>query len=112
MSKSDHILDTVARKLDEKKPDSANDHFGSYVARTIHAMDKHTATLTRKLINDVLFEAEMGNLNSSSRVIATTPQQTVPLPIPSNSSVYSCSTNDSSNTYDSDMQHYFANFQP
>lgn len=102
----------MARKLDEKKPDSPIDHFGSYVARTIHAMDQHTATLTRKLINDVLFEAEMGNLNSSSRVIATTPQQTVPLPIPSNSSVYSCSTHDSSNTYDSDMQHYFANFQP
>lgn len=91
-----------------KKNDSAIDNFGSYVARTIHAMDQSTATITRKLINDVLFEAEMGNLNSSSKVIATTPQQTVPLPIPSNSSVYSCSTNDSSNTYDSDMHHYFA----
>ncbi|XP_076057076.1 uncharacterized protein LOC143034624 [Oratosquilla oratoria] len=79
LSKSDHILDTVARKLDESlhKDDSGIGSFGSYVARRIHSMDLRTATITRKLINDILFEAEMGNLNASYRVVATTPQETV-----------------------------------
>ncbi|XP_068212570.1 uncharacterized protein [Palaemon carinicauda] len=94
--KSEQRLDTVVRKFEEPvyKDDSGIDFFGSYVARRIHSMDQQTGIITRKLINDVLFEAEMGNLNSSSRVIST-PQQTVPLPIPLNTSVYSncCSTN-------------------
>ncbi|KAK7069428.1 hypothetical protein SK128_025518, partial [Halocaridina rubra] len=41
LSKSDHILDTVARKLDESvhKDDAGIDFFGSYFARRIHSMD-------------------------------------------------------------------------
>ncbi|XP_076046680.1 uncharacterized protein LOC143028448 isoform X7 [Oratosquilla oratoria] len=95
LSKSDHILDIVARKLDESlhKDNSGIDLFGSYVAHRIHSMDIRTAIITRKLINDVLFEAEMGNLNASSRVVAATPEETVPPPIPS--VVYSCSSSDS-----------------
>ncbi|KAK7070658.1 hypothetical protein SK128_012776 [Halocaridina rubra] len=83
-----HILHTVPRKLDESVPkdESGIDLFGSYVARRIHSMDQRTAIITRKLINDVLFEAEMGSLNSSSRLIST-PQETAPLPIPSNTSI-------------------------
>ncbi|KAK7073040.1 hypothetical protein SK128_003471 [Halocaridina rubra] len=95
--KSGHILNTEARKLDESvhKDKSGIDLFGSYVARRLHSMDQRTAIITRKLINDVLFEAEMGILNSSSRIISI-PQETVPLPIPSNTSVYGCSSNNSS----------------
>ncbi|KAK7067694.1 hypothetical protein SK128_024208, partial [Halocaridina rubra] len=113
LSKSGHILDTMVRKLDESvhKDDSGIDLFMSYVARRIHSMDQRTAVITRKLINDVLFEAEMGNLNCSSRVIST-PQETVSLPIPSNTSVYSCNSNNSSNSNDSEMSQYFAHFQP
>ncbi|KAK7073096.1 hypothetical protein SK128_017654 [Halocaridina rubra] len=88
VTKYDHTLDTVARKLGKAvhKDDSGIDLFGSYIARRLHSMDQRTAIITRKLINDVLFEAEMGNLNSSSRLFST-PQETVPLPIPSNTSI-------------------------
>ncbi|XP_064097585.1 uncharacterized protein LOC135208961 [Macrobrachium nipponense] len=80
-SKSDQILDTVARKLDESVNTdmSGMDSFGKYVTRRILAMDQRTSIITRKIIHDVLFEAEMGNLNSSSRVV-TTHQEPVPLP--------------------------------
>ena len=109
-SKSDQILDIVSKKLDESVPKdmSSMDHFGGYVTRRLLAMDQRTAIITRKLINDVLFEAEMGNLNSSSRVFFTH-QETVPLPIPS--TVYSHSSNSSSPTNDSEMSHYYTNIQ-
>ena len=96
-SKSDQILDIVAKKLEESVPKdmSGMDHFGGYVTRRLLAMDQRTAIITRKLINDVLFEAEMGNLNSSSRVFFTH-QETVPLPIPTN---------------DSEMPQYYTNIQ-
>ncbi|XP_064082982.1 uncharacterized protein LOC135198998 [Macrobrachium nipponense] len=113
LSKSDQILDTVARKLDESVNTdiSGMDNFGKYVTRRILVMDQRTSIITRKIINDVLFESEKGNLNSSSRVV-TTNQGPVPLPMPSNNSVYSYCSNSSSNTNDSGMSQYFSNFQP
>ncbi|XP_076049017.1 uncharacterized protein LOC143029829 [Oratosquilla oratoria] len=74
-SRSEEILDLVAKRLEESadKDESGNEAFGKYVALRLNSMDPCTAVLARKILNDVLFEAEVGNLSPSSRIVIAPP---------------------------------------
>ena len=102
-TKADHILNLVARNLEERseRRDTPNETFGKYVGQALDSLDKVTAGFAKKLMNDVLFEAENGNLTACSKIVTDT--YLSPLP--------QCYVSDNSNS-DSNMSHYFANFQP
>ncbi|XP_068204479.1 uncharacterized protein [Palaemon carinicauda] len=63
-TKSDQILDLVARNLYQRyeERDSANETFGKYVGQKLDSLDTKTSSFAIKMINDVLYEAENGNL--------------------------------------------------
>ncbi|XP_063585353.1 uncharacterized protein LOC134762737 [Penaeus indicus] len=112
-TKADHFLNLVARNLEERseRHDTPNETFGKYVGQALDSLDKKTAGCARKLINDVLFEAENGNLSAYSKIVTNTyhSHESFATPVPQSSSSFHVSDNSNS---DSNMSHYFANFQP
>ena len=104
---ADHIFNLVARNLEERseRRDTPNETFGKYVGQALDSLDKVTAGFAKKLMNDVLFEAENGNLTACSKIVTDTYHS----PLPQCSSAFNVSDNSNS---DSNMSHYFANFQP
>lgn len=112
-TKADHILNLVARNLEERseRRDTPNETFGKYVGQALDSLDKKTAGFARKLITDVLFEAENGNLTAYSKIVTDTyySHQSLATPLPQSSSSFYVSNNSNS---DSNMSQYFANFQP
>ncbi len=93
VSKSDQILEVIGKKLQEPKNDDNSEHeaLGRYIASRLNRMDNRTSLIAKKLLNDVIIEAELGNLNSSSRIYTQQPV-VVPSPLPSDSSNYSGSS--------------------
>ncbi|XP_068250796.1 anti-sigma-I factor RsgI5-like [Palaemon carinicauda] len=87
--KADNVLDLVTKRM-EAPPNSEYDVFGMYVAKRLQSL--HLANLgmypvVKKLINDAIFEGEMGTLTPYSRIaqnqapsLSSTP---VPTPSPS-----------------------------
>ena len=45
--------------------------FGKNVAAKLRSLSKETRLYTEKLINDLLFEAEMGNINKNTRIVTS-----------------------------------------
>ena len=112
-TKPDHVLDLVARNLEKGSEihDTPNETFGKYVGQGLDSLDKKTASFARKLITDVLFEAENGNLTAYSKIVTDTyhSHESFATPLPQSSSSFLESDNSNSN---SNMSQYFANFQP
>lgn len=69
-SKADELLCMIAKNF-KKSIEEHNPYetFGKYVAQTLNGIDAHHAPLAKKLINDVLFEAEKGDITSYSRIV-------------------------------------------
>ncbi|XP_068234559.1 uncharacterized protein [Palaemon carinicauda] len=68
--KADHVLDLVAKRM-EAPPNSEFDVFGMYVAKklqSLHLANPRMYPVVKKLINDVIFEGEMGTLTPYSRI--------------------------------------------
>ncbi|XP_066989896.1 uncharacterized protein [Macrobrachium rosenbergii] len=87
--KADHVLDLVAKRM-EAPPNSEYDVFGMYVAKmlqSLHLANPGMYPVVKKLMNDAIFEGEMGTLTPYSRIaqnqapsLSSTP---VPTPSPS-----------------------------
>ncbi|XP_037784296.1 uncharacterized protein LOC119580297 [Penaeus monodon] len=66
--KADHVLDLVAKRM-EAPPNSEYDVFGMYVAKrlqSLHLANPGMYPVVKKLINDAIFEGEMGTLTPYS----------------------------------------------
>lgn len=61
-SSTDTLLEVVSRKLDVVKEDQ-HDIFAKNVAEKLRHLDPTMRIISEKLINEVLFEAQMGSLN-------------------------------------------------
>lgn len=60
-SSTDTLLEVVSRKLDVKE--DQHDIFAKNVAEKLRHLDPTMRIISEKLINEVLFEAQMGSLN-------------------------------------------------
>lgn len=49
--------------------DDAFDIFGKHIAAKLRTLPKQTKLYTEKLINDLLFEAEMGNVDGNTKIV-------------------------------------------
>lgn len=59
----DQTLETIGNKISEIKADDKYDAFGKNVAHKLRSLPTSQRLFAEKIINDALFEAEMGNLN-------------------------------------------------
>lgn len=74
----DIVLEKVARQLNLQIEDKF-DVSGKGFANKLRDLPAERAVVTEKLINDLLFEAQMGNINRYSKVIII--QDTKPVPV-------------------------------
>lgn len=62
----------VGDRLRASNTDDACNIFGKNVAAKLRTLPKETRLYTEKIINDLLFNAEMGNVNKDTRIITAT----------------------------------------
>lgn len=72
----DDILSKVNQKLNEEKVEDDFDTIGKVVANKLRKLSADTATIAEKFILDILFEAQVGNIDRNSKLNIT---QTVPV---------------------------------
>lgn len=68
ISKADEILEKVSHQLDYVKEDKF-DIIGKNIANKLRELPSNIATVTEKLLNDIAFEAQMGNITRQTKVI-------------------------------------------
>lgn len=105
--KANQILNVVSARLNE----SAEDEFsivGKNIAAKLRKLSKETKIYTEKLINDLLFQAELGKVNEHTKIITeiippTTQNQTrdgYMFPHSENTQSYFSSFNPGYNSYE------------
>lgn len=67
--KTDEVMALVGKKLESCKEDDCYDTFAKHVANKLRALTGQQNMFAQKMINDVLFEAEMESLSRYSRVV-------------------------------------------
>lgn len=67
--KTMEVMTLVGKKLNSLKADDSFDVFGKYVANKLRNLNKQQSVFSQKLINDVLFEAEMESLTRNFKVV-------------------------------------------
>ncbi|XP_068083461.1 uncharacterized protein [Anabrus simplex] len=65
---ADEVLQIVAKKL-KSQEEGKYMTFGRHIAEELAALDDNMATFCKKVINDAIFEAQMGTLNRTSTVV-------------------------------------------
>lgn len=70
---ADEVLTMVGERLRNSttKDDDAFDIVGKNVAAKLRILPKETRIFTEKLINDLLFEAEMGNIDRNTKIFTS-----------------------------------------
>lgn len=63
------VMSLVEEKLQSLKPDDSFDVFGKHVANKLRSVSKQQNMIAQKLINDVLFEADMESLTRTFKVL-------------------------------------------
>jgi hypothetical protein len=74
---ADNMVNTVAQKLQSEGKYKA---FGKHTAHELASLGDEMAKYCKKIINDDIFEAQMGTLNRTSRIFTETTQQPLPCP--------------------------------
>jgi len=72
----DKVLDLVAKKL-QSSSEGKFSAYAKYIAQVLETLPKEMAMYCQKVINETIFEAQMGSLNRTSRVI-TKPLYSIP----------------------------------
>jgi hypothetical protein len=72
----DKVLDLVAKKLQSSKEGKFS-AYAKYIAQELETLPKEMAMYCQRVINEAIFEAQMGSLNRTSRVI-TEPLYSIP----------------------------------
>jgi predicted S18 family serine protease len=83
----DEVLDLVAKKL-QSSSEGKFSAYAKYIAQELETLSKEMAMYCQRDINEAIFEAQMGSLNKTSRVIteplySTPPQQLTDQPMTS-----------------------------
>lgn len=94
VDEADEVLTMVGERLRNQKADDAFNIFGNNVAAKLRTLPRQTRLYTEKLINDLLFEAEMGNIDKHTKIVTS-----VNTPTNSNDTNNSCNTYLPSNEY-------------
>lgn len=79
LSKSDEVLEVLIKRLN--RPEDSYDMMAKVWAGTIRDLDKTQSLYAKKLINDVIFQAEQGNLNAQSTVYSPPTNRIVLAPL-------------------------------
>ena len=68
---TDEILTMVSERLRKNTTnnDDPLDIYGKHVAAKLRSLPKQTRIYTEKLINDIIFEAEMGNVDKNTKIL-------------------------------------------
>ena len=72
----DEVLDMVAKKL-QSSSEGKFSAYAKYIAQGLETLPKEMAMYCQKVINEIIFEAQMGSLNRTSCVI-TEPRYSIP----------------------------------
>ena len=72
----DEVLDLVAKKL-QSSTEGKFSAYAKYIAQELETLPKDMAMYCQRVINEAIFEAQMGSLNRTSRVI-TEPLYSIP----------------------------------
>jgi len=72
----DEVLDLVAKKL-QSSSEGKFSAYAKYIAQELETLPKEMAMYCQRVINEAIFEAQMGSLNRTSRVI-TEPLYSIP----------------------------------
>ena len=67
IDRSDEVLHLVATKL--QSSEGKFSAYGKHVAQELESLPNEMAMFCRRVINEVIFEAQMGTLNRTSRVV-------------------------------------------
>ena len=70
------VLDLVAKKL-QSSTEGKFSAYAKYIAQELETLPKDMAVYCQRVINEAIFEAQMGSLNRTSRVI-TEPLYSIP----------------------------------
>ncbi|XP_068081935.1 uncharacterized protein [Anabrus simplex] len=73
----DQVLEKISKRMDQpvtiptptEKTRQPHDAFGEYVAEKMRSISASMTPFCQKLINDAIFNAEMGMLNATSRIV-------------------------------------------
>ncbi|KAL7634867.1 UNVERIFIED_CONTAM: hypothetical protein RMT77_015244 [Armadillidium vulgare] len=69
LEKTEIFMGLGRELLSYVKQDDPQDIYGKHIANKLRALQGYQRTLAEKLINDVLFEAEMGTLTRDFRIV-------------------------------------------
>lgn len=72
----DEVWDLVAKKL-QSSSEGKFSAYAKYIAQELETLPKEMAMYCQRVINEAIFEAQMGSLNRTSRVI-TEPLYSIP----------------------------------
>jgi hypothetical protein len=64
----DEVLDLIAKKL-QSSNEGKFSAYAKYIAQKLETLPKEIAIYCQGVINEAIFEAQMGSLNRTSRVI-------------------------------------------
>lgn len=67
--KTNEVMELVGKKLNSLPQEDVFDVFGKHIANKLRSLNNVQNVFAHKLINDVLFEAEMENLSRSFQVV-------------------------------------------
>lgn len=98
---ADEVLALVGETLRNRaasNEDSINT-FGKHITAKLRILTKETRLMTEKLINDLLFEAEMGNINKNTKIVTLYDKSRNPLEGITNNTVFGYTSNDYDNNY-------------
>ena len=83
----DSIITSVGKRLTEARTEDSHDIFGRNIANKLRNLPNDQRIYLEKIINDAVFEAELGNLCRNCYVYVPTPRQ-----VSSNVATYGNST--------------------
>lgn len=76
VDKADEILNVITAKL--YNPEDEFSLIGKNIAIKLRRLPKETRIFTEKLFNDILFQAELGNITEHTRITLEKPIETTP----------------------------------
>lgn len=73
LTPADEVIQLAGEQLKSLRPDDEFEAYGKYIAHKLRSFKGIQAIFARKLINDVIFEGELGTLNKDFKVMNTQP---------------------------------------
>ena len=71
IAKCDQLLDVISQKLSNAKKDDSFDLLAKVWANSLRELDTYQLPHAKKLISDVIYQAEQGTLNSESKILVS-----------------------------------------